>query len=302
MKRLDIYKQSINLSEPEDIFKYFMQSLKPTINTWTYFVNWDKVYNNVRAVEVNLNIMNYLIGKDNIEDEFRYLAAKHPSIIKLLPILVAFRDNKFTLLSNYSETSMEFEPINFKNMSIDDAITFCNKSGFFELLRNKKITNLVDYVLGVEVGLDTNGRKNRSGTAMETVIEYYVNAICKKYNFSYLSQATAPKIQAKWGINFKVDKSRRIIDFAVKTDNQLYLIETNYYSGGGSKLKATAGEYKSMFDYWTNNGYKFIWITDGLGWKTAHLPLRETFEHTDYLLNLQMITDGILHKIISMEL
>jgi len=97
---------------------------------------------------------------------------------------------------------------------------------------------------------------------METVIEFYKDTICKKYNLSYISQATASKIQSKWGINLNVDKSRRIIDFAVKTNNQLYLIETNYYSGGGSKLKATTGEYKSMFDFWTSNGYRFIGITE----------------------------------------
>jgi len=302
MKKLDIYNQRIGLTEPGDIFSYFLKNLQPTINTWSYFVNWEKVYRNVKSVEIDLNIMNYLIGKDKIEEEFRNLATKHKGIIKLLPILVAFRDSRFTILSGYSETSMEFEPIDFDKMSIDDAVEFCNKSGFFELLKSRKITNLVDFVMGVEVGLDTNGRKNRSGTAMETVIEFYIKTICEKYNLSYIPQATAKSIMKRWGISLKVDKSNRIIDFAVKTKNQLYLIETNYYSGGGSKLKATAGEYKAMFDYWSENSYKFIWITDGLGWITAHTALRETFNHTDYILNLKMITNGILQDILSEEL
>jgi type II restriction enzyme len=109
------------------------------------------------------------------------------------------------------------------------------------------------------------------------------------------------KVKEKWGLKLTVDKSSRRIDFAIFTRKQLFLIETNFYAGGGSKLKSTAGEYKTMFDYWKNDGHEFIWITDGYGWKTSLLPLRETFDHIDYVSNLQLVTEGLLETILTKD-
>lgn len=166
-------------------------------------------------------------------------------------------------------------------------------------MQNKQVKNLVDYVMGVEVGLDSNGRKNRSGTAMENLVEAYIKDLCKNYNYDYMSQAMPKAIKEKWNLEVKVDKANRRFDFAIKTDKKLFLVETNYYGGGGSKLKATAGEYKTLQDLITSDGHELIWITDGLGWTTASKPLKETFEHNSYLLNLTMIQDGILEDILT---
>ena len=90
-----------------------------------------------------------------------------------------------------------------------------------------------------------------------------------------------------------VDKSSRRYDFVIDNGKELFIVETNFYGGSGSKLKSTAGEYRNLFDV-LNNKYKFIWITDGMGWKTTTKPLRETFNHNDYLFNLSMLEKGIL--------
>lgn len=78
----------------------------------------------------------------------------------------------------------------------------------------------------------------------------------------------------------------------------MYLIEVNYYSGGGSKLKATAGEYQYLHNFLKMQNLDFIWITDGKGWLTALNPLEETFNHNDYVVNLEMLKNGILDEII----
>jgi type II restriction enzyme len=113
-----------------------------------------------------------------------------------------------------------------------------------------------------------------------------------------MPQATAKKIENKWGINVKVDKSSRIIDFAINNNGKLYFIEVNFYGGGGSKLKSTATEYIRMNEYWNNQGVEFIWITDGAGWKSTLKPLREYFDKANYLLNLEMLRNGLLKKIL----
>ena len=156
----------------------------------------------------------------------------------------------------------------------------------------------MDYCKGIEVGMDTNARKNRTGTSMETICETYVKKLCDKYGYSYISQATADKIKSEFGRTIHLDKINRRFDFAINTPKNCYLVEVNFYSGGGSKLKATAGEYKEVSDMLESQGLKFIWFTDGKGWNTAKTALRETFEHNDYIFNLDMIKDGVLEEVI----
>jgi type II restriction enzyme len=147
--------------------------------------------------------------------------------------------------------------------------------------------------------VDTNARKNRTGTLMENIVGKYIKQFTQKYGGQYIEQATKKRISYEWGIELELDKINRRIDFAVlNRSRKLYLFETNYYSGGGSKLKATAGEYKDLEDLLKGQGQTFIWVTDGKGWLTAKTAINETFLHNDYIINLEMITDGILHEII----
>jgi type II restriction enzyme len=148
-------------------------------------------------------------------------------------------------------------------------------------------------MIGVEAGLDSNARKNRGGDAMENIVEVFVDDVCQKHRFEYLKEANADKIRKKWGYNVPVDKSSRRYDFAINNQKELFLIETNFYGGGGSKLKSTAGEYRNLFNV-LNGQYKFIWITDGLGWRVTARPLRETFDNNDFVLNLSVLEKNIL--------
>lgn len=308
MKFTNVYKSNIKCNSEDDVFKYLISTLKETITKWDYFVNWTKVLGNIQDIEIDLNIINYLIGKDNIKSEFIELLKKYPSIARLIPILVASRESNFRILSKYSYNDFMYVDFSFKkkdNLASDEiekVVKFASESGFLKLLVSKRIKNVVDYVIGVEVGLDSNGRKNRTGKMMESIVEFFVKDVCKRNNYDYIIQANARKVKQKWGLSLTVDKSSRNIDYAVSNGKSLYLIETNFYGGGGSKLKSTAGEYKTMFDYWKKDGHKFIWVTDGLGWKTTHLPLRETFNHIDHLLNLEMISNKILEDILTKNL
>lgn len=284
-------------------FDYLMSTLKESIKDWSYFVNWDKVYNNVKDIEIELNILNYLIGKDNIEDEAKYLIKKHPEVMKVIPILLACREKEYQITFTDSNNRFVNKSYKFNNKTItdediNDAVEFMKKTKIFDLFSNKTIKNVVDYVFGVEVGLDSNGRKNRSGDSMEGIVEKYICELCKEKRYEYLKQATPNQIKMAWGYHVTVDKTARRFDFAINTGNNLYLIETNYYGGGGSKLKATAGEYKTLYDITKKDGHTFIWITDGKGWLTASKPLEETFYHNEYIFNLSMLEDNILYEIV----
>ncbi|GAB4283296.1 MAG: type II restriction endonuclease [Marinilabiliales bacterium] len=292
--------QLLNKTEDE-LFEEITLSFKDKITQWNYFVNWKKVLQNIELIEKELNLLNYLIGKRNLRKETIELLIKYPETIKAIPLLLAIRDKSLEVLID--TRNFIYREFNFtqKNYSIDDIKTFADfilKSGLGELLQDKKIKNLVDYATGVEVGLDSNGRKNRSGTLMENLVEEFVRDTTEKLNIKYMPQATSKKIKDKWNIEVKVDKSSRIIDFAINKNGKLYFIEVNFYGGGGSKLKSTATEYIRMNEYWNKQGIEFIWITDGAGWKSTLKPLREYFDKADYLLNLEMLRNGILKRIL----
>ena len=304
MKYSSIFKNGVGCKDEREVFAYLINNLNDSIRYWDYFVNWEKVLGNTRDLEVDLNILNYLIGKNDIEKEFSYLLKKHPQVVRLIPVLLACRENQFKILTDLSSGNLKYEDFSFKNKKslsgaeIANAVRFAKETGLLKLFKDKRIKNVVDYTVGIEVGLDSNGRKNRGGTAMERVVEAYIKGICKAHGFSYIKQATSEKVFAEWELKLSVDKSSRRFDFAVYNGKSLYLIETNYYGGGGSKLKSTAGEYKALYDFLTKDGHKFVWVTDGIGWQSTSRPLEETFNHIEYLLNLKMLTNGLLEDII----
>lgn len=155
--------------------------------------------------------------------------------------------------------------------------------------------------MGVEVGLGSNARKNRVGKVMETIIEEHIKKLNQESDMEYILQARIKDIKEKWGIKVRSDKSNHTVDFAVYAHNKLFFIEVNFYSGGGSKLKSTAGEYRQMNTFGNKQNIVFIWITDGAGWKNTLSPLEEYFYSSDYLLNLDMVRKGALKHIIDYE-
>jgi type II restriction enzyme len=290
------------LNKSEDaLFNEIISSFKNKITQWDYFVNWQKVLTNIEPIEKELNLLNVLIGKPNLETAFFDLASNYPSVIKAIPILLAIRDDSVEVLvdtQNFIYRSFDFSQKRLAPNELKVFAEFIVKTGLGALLQDRKIKNLVDYVTGVEVGLDSNGRKNRGGSLMEALVENFVRETCQDLGASYLPQATAAKIREFWGLDIAVDKSSRVIDFAIKQAGKLYFVEVNFYGGGGSKLKSTATEYVKMNEYWNDQGIEFIWVTDGAGWQSTLRPLREYFDKTNYLLNLEMLKNGLLAKIL----
>ncbi len=291
----------LNLENEDELFNKIKNSFKEKITKWDYFVNWSKVFENIEPIEKELNLLNFLIGKEDIEKEAYNLIKEYPEVIKAFPTLIAVRENSIDILidtKNFIYKNYSFNKGTLSNNDCKELAHFVINSGIGEILKDKKVKNLVDYATGVEVGLDSNGRKNRGGTLMENLVEEFVADTCQNLGLQYMSQATAKRIKEKWNLDVIVDKSSRQLDFAINRNGKLFFIECNFYGGGGSKLKSTATEYIEMNRYWNQQGIEFIWITDGAGWKITLKPLREYFDKANYLLNLEMLKDGILEKIL----
>jgi len=290
------------ITNSDKAFDYFYETLRPSLKLWDYFVNWDKVFRNTKEMEIQLNIWNYLIGKENFDEEFKALLKQHPEIVNAIPSLIV-RDGasskEFSIIENVDDLTkdellFDFSKSEYSALEIENALKFVKKSGLIKLFTKDGVKNLVDYVIGVEAGLDSNARKNRSGTSMETVVESYLTKFVQGKKLSFISQASPKKIKEKWGFDVPVDKASRSYDFAISDGEKLVIIEVNFYGGGGSKLKATAGEYKGLFDLLSIPKTSFIWVTDGEGWNTTRLPLKSAFEHIDYVWNLNWLSKGYL--------
>ena len=282
----------------------FLSTLSITNRTPEYYVNWSKVNRETKKYELELNTLNYLIGKDDIYSEALHLFTKQPNLLKAIPSLIASRDKVLDVLTIDENDNMSFEQLDFQTIDtsrIDDYMKFIVQSGLLIFLQQHANRSLVDYVYGVETGLDSNARKNRSGTTMEGILERHVAKISQEQKLEWKSQATAQFIKDKWGIKVPVDKSERRFDVAVysREKHKVWLIETNYYGGGGSKLKAVAGEFTelSQFVVQSKDDVEFVWVTDGQGWKTAHLPLSEAFGHIVNVFNLNMLKNNYLHDL-----
>lgn len=281
-------------------FNTWLSNFCDSISDYRYYVDFNKVYQNVDSIKIELNILNSLIYSKNIEQDFKNILERYPEVLKCIPILIAVRLNEIHILDNSINYTYNFKE---KNHSIEEYANFMRKIGLFELLENHLINNLVDYVTGIEVGLDSNGRKNRGGHLMEDLVESYIIKAGFQRNINYFKEMYIHEITEKWNIDLSAisnkGKTEKRFDFVIKTSNMIYGIETNFYSSGGSKLNETARSYKQIAqEVNTVNGFTFLWFTDGVGWKTAKNNLEETFDIMEHIYCINDLKHDILTKII----
>lgn len=280
-------------------FDTWLNTFKKSISTYSYYVDFRKVYKNVEEIKVELNILNSLIGSKNIKSDFEKILLKYPDTIKCVPILLAVRTSEIDITEEKENIIFNFSSLSH---TIVEYSMFMEKSGLFDLLSNHLISNLLDYVTGVETGLDSNGRKNRGGELMEDLVEQYITETGSQKDISYFRQINISKINTKWNVDLSSisnkGKLEKVFDFAVKTKKTLFLIETNFYKNGGSKLNETARSYKNLANEIKNiPGVEFVWLTDGEGWFSARKNLQDTFDAMEHLYCIKDMENGVLKKL-----
>jgi type II restriction enzyme len=255
-------------------------------------------------MRIELNILNSLVGSKNIEQDFKDILERYPEVLKCIPILIAVRLSEIPILKDSVNYVYKF---NSKNHSNDEYAQFMREIGLFDLLENHIISNLVDYVTGVEVGLDSNGRKNRGGHLMENLVESYIVKTGFTKDVDYFKEMYIHEITQKWGIDLSAisnqGKTEKRFDFVIKTNNMIYGIETNFYASSGSKLNETARSYKQIAqEVNTIDGFTFVWFTDGVGWHSAKHNLEETFDTMEHLYCIYDLEHGIIKNIVKNQL
>ncbi|MHC6201701.1 type II restriction endonuclease [Breznakiellaceae bacterium SP9] len=276
-------------------FAVWLNSFKSSIATYTYYVDFPKVYNNVNSIKLELNILNSLIGSNAIQEDFESLLSKYPEVLKCIPILLATRLQEIYAVDYEGAYLYNFTK---RNYTSEQYAVFMQKTGLFDLLEHRIVNNLLDYVTGVETGLDSNGRKNRGGHLMEDIVESFL----AKSGVCYYKEMKLSEIEKKWSIKLSAisndGKTEKRFDFVVKTPAMIYGIEANFYNSGGSKLNETARSYKTLAEESKNiNGFTFVWFTDGEGWFSARHNLEETFDILEHVYSINDMENGIMDSL-----
>lgn len=280
-------------------FNKWLETFRSSICDYKFYVDFEKVYGNVDNIKVELNILNSLIGSKDIEKDFKKLVAEYPKVLKCVPILLAVRGREIYAIDGDGEYLFNFAKPNY---SVGEYIMFMRKTGLFSLISEHLISNLVDYVTGVEVGLDSNGRKNRGGHLMEDLVESYFLKAGLVKGIDYFKEMYLADVEKTWNLDLSnisnQGKAKKRFDFVVKKGGTAYAVETNFYSGGGSKLNETARSYKTIALEAKNiDGFAFVWFTDGQGWKSARHNLEETFDVLDNMYCITDLENGIVKEL-----
>ena len=272
-------------------FQTWLAGFRSAIAGYKYYTDFEKIYRNVDNIKVELNIMNSLIGSDKIEEEFIALYNRYPEILKCIPILLAKRESDILTVDRDGDHVWNFRKANYH---IEEYTVFMRETGLFDLMQQKHITNLVDYVTGVETGLDSNARKNRGGHVMEDLVEGYLIKAGLERDKTYFKEMYIHEIEQKWGVDLSCISNEggteKRFDFVLKRP-----IETNFYASGGSKLNETARSYKTIaLETKDHPAFTFVWITDGQGWGSARNNLKETFDVLENLYDIVDLDEGVI--------
>ena len=254
-----------------------MSQLQKTNQTLDFFCDFNKISANVSQVEMSLNTLNYLIGKEDLSKAVEEVWARDPKAFEVMGILIAVREE-----GNKPVVDSQGNVVMLKSYfsSPKKVVEFLFETGLADVFNTRRIKNLVDYVFGIETGMDTNARKNRSGQIMENEI----SSILKANGIPYSSQVksiTFPDLKDKLG------KDVKKFDFSIRTTRKTYLLEVNFYNGGGSKPNEVARAYTGIAPKINSNPkYEFVWITDGQGWFDAKPEIKAAYDVIPSIYNL----------------
>lgn len=301
MADIDFYKKHLNLSSIDEICKALSDTLIETNYTYDFFVNWDKVNKNRDAFKYEVALLKSLKNSSNPVNDFRDLLTKYPEVIKVLPILLACRDGLIKVLNSIEtglqHKSFDFSKSTYKVIEIDDIVNFTKNTGLLDMLC--KMDSATDYLLGVEVGLDTNARKNRSGSFLENMVTETLKELSgRNPGLIFVEQKSFGYIENKYNVRIPPTLKDRKFDYAVINKGKATNIEVNFYSGTGSKPSEIVSSYSDRNRVLKSAGWKFVWLTDGMGWKKMQRPLHVGIENIDYVINAHYLRNGLLNKMI----
>ena len=300
------------------IAEQFEEKLLDTNRGYNYYVDWSNItgYN---KYSVELHAMGVLIHceEETFYEEFKNLLMKLPSVIELFPFLFALSKKERDMVIKKAELKVigseidskdyevyQFNGNTFRNNLDEESIEkyyefFCNM-GLKNLFQNLLEKSVQDYIVGVLVGLDSNGRKNRGGAAFELACEPLIKEICQKYNITVLTQKQFQYVEKEYGLMINDTIANRKADFILlnKEQSKCMNIEVNFFNDSGSKPEEIINSYIQRQEALNAVGISFCLLTDGRCWKGTTNQLKVGFNEIKYLMNYNLAKSGMLEEMI----
>ena len=302
MADISFYKKHLNLSNVDEICKALSDTFIETNHTYDFFVNWSKVTKNRDAFKYEIAILKSLKNSSKPVADFRDLLGNYPEVIKVIPILLACRDGLLKVL-NSIDTGLQYKTFDFSKKSYDtkeigEIVDFTKNTGLLDMLC--KMDSAIDYLLGVEVGLDTNARKNRSGLFLERIVTETLEELsARNSRLTFVKQKSFGYLENKYNIEIPVTLRNRKFDYVAINKGKATNIEVNFYGGTGSKPSEIVSSYINRGQVLSSTGWTFVWITDGMGWNNMQRQLHIGVDNIGYVINASLLRKGLLEQIIT---
>lgn len=279
-------------------FETWLSTMKDSIASWDYYVDFKKINEKMNSYRKYISLFNTLFESKDLYRDFAKIIKENPHSLSLIPVLLAKREEQIKIVDTGTEIVYNFSK---PTQTIEEYLTFMESTGLFNIFRDKSIKDLYGYIYGIEVGMDTNSRKNRTGHLMENLVESYLVDYGFVKGKDYFKEMKLSDVERKFNIDLSSisnkGKTEKRFDFVIVKNNHVYASECNFYSSSGSKLNETARSYKNIALEAKNiDNFSFVWFTDGTGREDAKHNLEETFDVLDTLYNINDLNNGILNK------
>ncbi len=280
-------------------FNLWLSQFKESIADYKYYIDFDVVYQHVSDYEDGLNLLNGLRGKNGLDFDNKFISLVNEygnKVLRCIPILLAKREYDIFCIDSNHQIKYNFFKV---EQTPEEYLYFVKETGLYKLLSDKLTGNLIDYVYGVEAGLNSNGRKNRGGHLMEKLVESYIKKAGFIKNKTYFKEMYLSDLESKTGLDLSslsnAGTTAKRFDYVIITDKCVYACECNFYASGGSKLSETARSYKTLaLESKGITNFKFVWFTDGVGWTSARNNLKETFDVLNDIYCIKDLENNIL--------
>ena len=302
MADLEFYNKHLKTGTLEELTQLFLDTLVGTNRTHEFFVDWGKVRKNIEQFKIELGILNSLLGTKNFEGDLKKILVGYPEVLSLIPMLIAVRETKLKVIEDFGEKESDIVEYSFHKKDLNEAtvngvVEFFRKTGLESIFTDGQTKNLRDYLLGVEVGMDTHARKNRSGHSMEIALSPLLKILEKKLNLKIYAQKKFKDLHGVFGTT-PTGLADRKFDFVISRDGNAINLEADFFATTGSKPQEIVDSYINRCKELNEVGWGFIFVTDGGAWQGQRNQISKAIEELPYTFNLNFVRRGLLEKVI----
>lgn len=290
-----ILKSRKDYESSEEFRSKFLETITPGIIPRSNFISWSQIDNKFDQFKPGIIFYSELGRVTRTDEEFEeyffdgILSSDSPGfLIK----------TGFELLGHTGEIYVSNEDY-LKLSSLDKKIDSENEEdqkivgSFVRVICDLGIRSvsqhiaLENYFIGVQVGLESNRRKNVGGEAFKQAVKQELELILSELKNEGLNCVLNEEEKI-----FYIDGvTSKKVDFSLKSKEKELGIEVNFYTASGSKPTEIKRGYTTVNLDLEKVGVTLAWITDGAGYFDMKNSLKEARDAHKNTYNFKMMQE-----------